>query len=471
MKEVRVTVDAKKVVLVDIDQLCEFQGNLKDLSVERYDKLKKQILKHGFSFMPHVWANEKKLYILDGHQRKRTLTKMREEGYKIPKIPVAPVMAPSFKEAKEIVLSGTSQFGEITDQGLYEFIAESGLDWRDVVRETQFPEIDFVDFVESHYGEITSGSKAYNEPTGVSLADKFLVPPFSILDARQGYWQERKSRWMDEIGDEGESRKGTLAFPKNMSIKNNVSILDPVLAEAMVKWFTPAAGSLCLDPFAGDTVFGYVAKKMGHRFTGIELRPDQAKINQARCDRLTEGGGAAVYHCDTSENIDRYVKNETQDFLFSCPPYFDLEVYSDDPKDLSTLGTYKEFRELISAILFKSVRKLKPDSFACIVIGEVRCKKTGYYHGLVPDMITAMSAAGANLYNEIILATSLGNAGIRAARYMNSRKVAKIHQNVLVFYKGNPKNVSKKFPVIELPPDLAAEGSDDATLSGQDSHT
>jgi hypothetical protein len=29
-----------------------------------------------------------------------------------------------------------------------------------------------------------------------SLAERFGVPPFSVLDARQGYWQERKRAWL-----------------------------------------------------------------------------------------------------------------------------------------------------------------------------------------------------------------------------------------------------------------------------------
>lgn len=29
-----------------------------------------------------------------------------------------------------------------------------------------------------------------------ALAEKFLVPPFSVLDARQGYWQDRKRAWL-----------------------------------------------------------------------------------------------------------------------------------------------------------------------------------------------------------------------------------------------------------------------------------
>lgn len=53
-------------------------------------------------------------------------------------------------------------------------------------------------------------------------------------------------------------------------------------------------------------------------------------------------------------------------------------------------------------------------------------------------------------YNEMILVESLASAAIRARGHMASRKTVKCHQNVLVFYKGNPREVTKHFPPIEL---------------------
>jgi hypothetical protein len=46
-----------------------------------------------------------------------------------------------------------------------------------------------------------------------TLAERFGVPPFSVLDARQGYWQERKKAWLSlgiqsEIGRGGDSGMG-----------------------------------------------------------------------------------------------------------------------------------------------------------------------------------------------------------------------------------------------------------------------
>lgn len=44
-------------------------------------------------------------------------------------------------------------------------------------------------------------------PPAKKLADKFLVPPFSVLDARQGYWQERKRAWLS-LGIQSEVGRG-----------------------------------------------------------------------------------------------------------------------------------------------------------------------------------------------------------------------------------------------------------------------
>lgn len=46
------------------------------------------------------------------------------------------------------------------------------------------------------------------EQARATLAERFLVPPFSVLDARQGYWQERKRAWL-ALGIESELGRGS----------------------------------------------------------------------------------------------------------------------------------------------------------------------------------------------------------------------------------------------------------------------
>jgi hypothetical protein len=45
--------------------------------------------------------------------------------------------------------------------------------------------------------------EAPGQRSNLNLFDRFMVPPFSVLDARGGWWQDRKRAWID-FGIEGE---------------------------------------------------------------------------------------------------------------------------------------------------------------------------------------------------------------------------------------------------------------------------
>lgn len=127
------------------------------------------------------------------------------------------------------------------------------------------------------------------------------------------------------------------------------------------------------------------------------------------------------------------------DMILSCPPYADLEVYSDHEADLSNMG-YPKFLEVYRAIIAQAVARLRPNRWIGWVVGEVRGGPGGAYRNLVGDTIQAFLDAGASYYNEAILVTGLGSVPVRAGRQFEaSRKMGKTHQNVLVFCKGDPK--------------------------------
>lgn len=135
---------------------------------------------------------------------------------------------------------------------------------------------------------------------------------------------------------------------------------------------------------------------------------------------------------------------EPVDLVFSCPPYADLEVYSDDPKDLSFLasrGGYPEFKKVYRHIIEAACAKLAENRFAVFVVGEVR-DKDGFYLNFVRDTIDAFEAAGCKFYNNCILVTSLGSLPIRVGKqFTNTRKLGATHQHVLCFFKGDPQTV------------------------------
>ena len=270
----------------------------------------------------------------------------------------------------------------------------------------------------------------------VLLRDKFIEPPFTVLDAKSGSWQKRKQQWIgrglkSEVGrDSAVINMGTESKEKNST--EYVSVFDPALCEVLYHWFCPEGGKI-LDPFAGGSVRGIVANYLGFKYSGIDIREEQILSNREQGLEILPLNNQPNWYVGDS-NILLDDGWETQfDMVFSCPPYADLEVYSDLEGDISN-KPYQEFMRLYENIIAKSCDLLKVGGYACFVVGEVRDKE-GNYIGFVPDTIEAFKKCGMKFYNEAILLTSIASASMRANGNMKSQKLVKIHQNVLVFRK------------------------------------
>lgn len=212
------------------------------------------------------------------------------------------------------------------------------------------------------------------------------------------------------------------------------SVFDPVLAELIYRWFCPPGGSV-LDPFAGGATRGVVASRLGLRYAGIDLRPQQVRSNR-RPARSLAGRTAPRWIIGDARDV-RHLAPGRYDLIFTCPPYADLEVYSDDPRDLSRMR-YPSFLAALGFVLSESVSLLRPNRFAVIVVGEVRAAD-GTLRGLVPATIAAARDCGLGLYNDAIFLPMCGSLPLRAPTgFLTGRKLGRGHQNVLIFSKGAP---------------------------------
>ena len=284
-----------------------------------------------------------------------------------------------------------------------------------------------------------------------NLVDDFMIPPLSVFDTKQGYWQERKKAWKSLGLDSSFGRDDDLLgsglkrlSKKQGSSLTGTSVFDPVLCEIVYKWFNVHEGRI-YDPFAGGSVRGIVASKLGYPYMGIDLRQEQVEANYKNAEKL---GVNPIWICDDSTNADEHINDESIDLVFSCPPYADLEVYSDDPKDLSTME-YDKFKEAYKRIIDIACKKLKEDRFAVFVVGDVRDKK-GAYRNFIDYTKQCFNENGLVTYNEIILLEQIATACMRARKIFNTRKVVKTHQNVLVFYKGDIKRIRQNYSVIDV---------------------
>lgn len=341
----------------------------------------------------------------------------------------------------------------------------------------------------------------------LGLAHRYLVPPFTILDRRQGYWQERGRQWKglgieSELGrtamgggptegvqgpmqgggnllqsiereaetqaenrqkaedaareeaglpertkSRGERSVATMNHLVPNHLAREASIFDPVLCEVAYTWFCPNGGKI-LDPFAGGSVRGVIAGALGHPYVGIDLSAQQVEANREQAERIFEGsdGERTIKpRWITGDSRDVLPKGqERYDFVFSCPPYGDLEVYSDDPKDISTMLP-DDFDAAYAEIIGKAVTLMADDSFAAFVVGNYRID--GILRDLCGITVDAFQRAGAGYYNEVITIDPVGTAAVRVGTmFRASRKLARVHQQLLVFVKGDPKKATAKLP-------------------------
>lgn len=224
------------------------------------------------------------------------------------------------------------------------------------------------------------------------------------------------------------------------------SIFDPVLTETMVSWFT-ARGDHIIDPFAGGSVRGIVSCTLGRYYTGIDLRAEQIEANVVQGEAINPDI-MPLWICGDSVNIKELAPGE-YDFILTCPPYGNLEVYSDDPADISNMAD-DDFDATYTDIMQKAAGMLRPDRFACVVVGNYRDKR-GYLRDLVGLTVRAMESAGARYYNDFIVVTPAGSLPIRAGNaFQSTRKMGRTHQYCLIFCKGDPKKATARIGNVEI---------------------
>ena len=299
------------------------------------------------------------------------------------------------------------------------------------------------------------------QDTGLGpLKRSYGMAPFSTWDTRQADWMSRRRLWVSRglTSELGREEKLTYQIPEKLAdgtaapqIGNGTSVFDPVVCELAINWWSPPGG-VVLDPFAGGSVRGIITSLLGRKYWGCELRREQVEANRAQVanNPKLHGSHKPIWVCGDSaqvftEGLNGRLPPEA-DCIFSCPPYGDLEVYSKDPNDISNRDSYEAFLADYSKIIAAAVARLRDNSFAVWVVGnypeQVRRYDAGFCGRHRPGIPRRRRPP---YYNDIILINSVGSGAMRGRRTFDAAaKVIKLHQNVLVFIKGDAKVANAK---------------------------
>ena len=145
----------------------------------------------------------------------------------------------------------------------------------------------------------------------VLLRERFIEPPFSVLDTKGGEWQNRKRKWLaiglkSEIGRDANvyNNKKWLDSKEEDGLKGSTdtSIFCPALTELIYRWFAPEGGRI-LDPFAGGSVRGIVANYLGYSYTGIDLRQEQIEANREQALKILPVTNQPNFYIGDSDEV------------------------------------------------------------------------------------------------------------------------------------------------------------------------
>lgn len=415
-----------------ITQLKKAKYNPRKITKKELDKLKAGIEKYGV--VQSIVVN-KDYTIIGGHQR--------IEACRLLNIKEVPCTILDLKEddEKELNLALNKIGGSWDDKLLFNLL--DGLAEKNRLALTGFEHADLDKLRWKNSNKINK-----------SLIEDYIIPPFSVFDTKQGYWQKLKKDWIEQIGNSGAGREdnliseglNTLASRSGADSLSGTSIFDPVLCQVCYTWFAEEGG-LIIDPFAGGSVRGLVASILGYKYTGTDVSKKQIVENIKHAKKLDQKG--IKWENDDGLNLNKYVKKGEADLMFTCPPYYDLEVYDKDNKDdISNSNSYTEFLSFYKKILGNTYDLVKDGGFAIVTVGNVR-DKAGNYQNLVGDTIKIMEDAGYKFYNEIILATAIATASVRARKTFDAnKKVVKTHQNILFFSKGKEISINKNLKTL-----------------------
>lgn len=239
-------------------------------------------------------------------------------------------------------------------------------------------------------------------------------------------------RLTDETGHTGE-RTGKFRKDHNSIYTGTYSVFPAPLIEWIYLRYGGIPGARVLDAFAGGPPRAVVSSIMGLHYTGFEIRQEQITENQKMLKELD------LSNVDYVLGDGRFLEGEFEpfDIALTCPPYYDLEQYSELPNDLSNMGSYAEFNAGMALCAIAHERLMKPNAFVCIVVGPFRDKKTSELVDFRAHTVENFREAGFIFWQEIILSKNFASAAKRATNAWKGLKLVPRHEYLLIFRKPN----------------------------------
>lgn len=238
-------------------------------------------------------------------------------------------------------------------------------------------------------------------------------------------------RLTSETGHTG-SRSEVFRKDHNSIYTGTNSVFPVPLAEWILLRYGGEPGGKVLDAFAGGPPRALAASAMGYKYLGYDIRQEQIDENYAVLTSMGFCDGV-TYQCGDGTVLDMATDHAPFDISLTCPPYYDLEKYSDLESDISALSSYEEFNQSMFNCACAHRKLMKPGAFVCFVVGNFRDKKTGELIDFRGDTVANFREAGFLFQQDIVLSKNFASAAVRASNSWKGKKLVPRHEYLLVF--------------------------------------
>ncbi len=270
----------------------------------------------------------------------------------------------------------------------------------------------------------------------LAMKDRIGFLPLSIWEPDWSIVKRLKSI----IGDNGDTRvisKDSKIYrtggrfgnsTKESEINSQASLFNPHLAQMILSAYCPQGANI-YDPFAGGGTRGFIASAMGYNYTGREIRKEEVTRIVAKQNELDKHFLIFNEDAQNPTSLKNYY-----DFSYTCPPYFNLEIYSDLESDLSNAKSYPDFLLMLKRVLASVYDSLKKNSLSIWVVGNFRDNKGNLVH-FNGDLIRLGIDIGFALHDEIVFWGASKCASQRVCNFEANRKSVRVHEYIVIFKK------------------------------------
>ena len=266
------------------------------------------------------------------------------------------------------------------------------------------------------------------------------------LDGKQ-WLRNSISVWSDLRKTKEEARLGHPAlFPRE-------------LVQRLIETFLPLEGNTVLDPFAGSGSTVVTAHAMGKTGIGLELSPEYAELANRRLVEIADEADnphgtdnfseSSIVHTASNHQLADFVDPLSVDLCITSPPYWDIlnqrrtadhksvRHYGNLEGDLGIIKDYEEFLDATTDVLRAVFETLKPGSFCCVIVMDLR--KKNQFFPLHSDLAEKLSKVG-YIYDDLIIWNRQSEYNnLRPLGYPSVFRVNKVHEYILLMQK--PKEI------------------------------